>query len=236
MPVDVNPGTRWLLDETVPLSRGDAQEAGVAALRFEGVSAAPLAVILKRVAILDTGKWFGSAEIRLDALFVSPSHENPVYQPLTLSFPGVKDGDILPIGESGVALYHGTPQYFLDIAIIASRAKSDSKDLSVILAERANDLGDLLGNVAKLTFAVPQAAAILAASSAAAKLASAALQFLDQVTGNSIGLYRTTWFEHRDRFGIGSHPESGGMLEERGLSFNYEIFQDTPSRTHEPAS
>lgn len=113
--------------------------------------------------------------------------------------------------------------------MVVSRGGEEQKTLPELVAESANELGDLLGNVAKLTVAAPYAAAVTGAAAAAAKLSSSILRILDAVTGKSIGLYRATWYEHRHRFGLGLHPEDGGHFRQQDFQFRYEIFQDKNS-------
>jgi hypothetical protein len=223
----------WLIDESRPLSIEDAWEAVRADLGFEGVAQRPpLAVVIRDVTIHNTKKLFGAAEVRLDALFVTAA-EDQIYQPGTFSFPGIRDRDELPIDEGGLLLYFGSPRYFIDMALIASQG-GNGPTLGELLAESADQFGNLLGKVTKLAVAVPQAAAITEAAAAAAKLAAVALRLLDGVTGKSIGLYRVTWFEHRDRFGLGPHPGDGDRFRNRDFEFRYEVFEDRPGISGRP--
>jgi hypothetical protein len=217
----------WLIDDSRPLSTEAAWEAARTDLGFEGAAQRPpLGVVIRDVTIHNTKKLFGAAEVRLDTLFVTAA-EDQIYQPGTFSFPGVRDRDELPIDEGGLLLYFGSPRYFIDIALIASQ-DNNGPTLGELLAESADQFGNLLENVTKLAVVVPQAAAITGAAAAAAKLAAAALRLLDEVTGKSIGLYRVTWFEHRDRFGLGPHPSDGDRFRQGDFEFRYEIFQDQP--------
>jgi hypothetical protein len=219
----------WLIDETQSLSTDEAWEAARHTLGFEDVtSRSPIAVVIHDVTIHDTKKWFGPAEVRLDALFVTATSEDQIYHPGTFIFPGVRDHEDLPIDESGVLLYFGGPHYFLDMSLIASQGGSE-KPLGELLAEHTDELGDLLGNVTTLAIAAPQAAAITGAAAAAAKLGGAALRLLSEITGKSIGLYRATWFEHRDRFGLGPHPQDSDRFRKDDFEFRYEVFEDKPS-------
>ena len=218
----------WWIDESRALSTEEAWEATQAAYGFEEARGkAPLAVLLRDATIHETKKWFGGADIRLDALFVTATAEDQIYRPLTFPFTGIRDHDDLPIGEAGLLLYLGRPRYFLDMSLIASRSEGDDKMLDELLSDGADEVGDLAAGVAQLTYAAPEAAAITTAAAAAAKIAATALRLLKRATGNSIGLYRTTWFEHRDSFGLGRHPREGDRFRIQDFEFRYEIFQDT---------
>ena len=219
----------WLIDETQPLSTEEALEARRSVLGFEDyASRPPIAVTISDVTIHNTRRLFGAAEVRIDALLVTATADDQIYHPGTFVFPGVRDHDQLPIAGKGILVYLGSPRYFLDISLIASQGGSD-KTLGELLAENACELGDLLGNVAQLAIGVPQVAAITGAAAAAAKLAAVGLQLLNEITGKSIGLYRVTWFEHRDRFGLGPHPSNTDRFRNGDFEFRYEIFEDTPA-------
>jgi hypothetical protein len=221
-------GDEWLVDETRILTNEEALEATRRDLRFDRKTEPAISIALYDVTIYNTKKWFGAAEVRIDALVVTPAPaEDQLYQANTFTFPGIRDGQALPIDrDAGLGFYTGWPQYLLDIALIASRGGADQKTLGELLAEGADQLGSLLGDVAKLTIAAPHAAAITGAAAAAAKLSGTVLRLLAQETGKSIGLYRATWYEQRKRFGLGSHPPDGGLFREQDFAFRYEIFQD----------
>lgn len=223
--------TDWLRDETRSLTEDQAWDE---TRRNVGFAArddrSPIAVTLHDVTIHNTRQWFDRpTEVRLDALFVSPTAVE-IYHPATFGFAGVRDGTRLPIDENGIVLYLGDPRYFLDIALIASQGGSNAT-LGELLAQNADNLGDLLGNVTVLAAPTGPAAAVTGAAAAAAKLSATALRLLDEMTGKSIGLYRVTWWEQRDRFGLGQHPSHGGQFRERDFEFRYEIFQDAPAST-----
>ena len=223
--------TEWLIDETSSLFEDEARQVAAGDFGFQQLDPTlPIAVTLHDVTIHNTHVLFNRpAEIRLDALFVSPTTDS-IYQPATFPFSGVRDGQQLPIDTNGIGLYLGTPRYLLDVSLIASQGGTkdgENKTLGDLLADNADNLGDLLGNVTQLAVAAPQAAAITGAAAAAAKLSATALRLLDEWTGKSIGLYRVTWWEHRNRFGLGSHPEDGGRFRHGDFEFRYEVFQDT---------
>ena len=114
----------WLLDETRPLNAIQAKLEIDATSRFQtSAQEYPLAAAIRDVRIHDVKRLFGSAKIRLDALFVTVpavgAKVTDLYSPQTFRFDGVHDGDRLPI-EQTMLLYLGQPTYFLDISIAAS--------------------------------------------------------------------------------------------------------------------
>lgn len=190
-----------------------------------------LAVRLQDIIIWDTKKWFGDAEIRLDALVVhgNATTNNPqsIYMPQTFRFPAVGDRDRLPTGETGLLIFYGQPLYFLDIFILVSRNRKDSEDLGTLLSQKLNssEIKESLMKLLGLGVIAPQAAAIVSAIGSASILGNFSYQLLSQVTGNTIGLYRNSWLQIRDNFGIGRHPEQGSH-KVKDLSFFYEIVKE----------
>jgi hypothetical protein len=224
----------WLLEESVPL---DAEAEGALGrdLRktrsgIRRLSAPPLAISMHDIMIHDNKKWFGGADLRLDALIVqghgSTKDSSSFYTPQTFRFPAVRDGERLPIGESGLLVYYGRPAYFLDLFITVSRDRTDSDDLAKAFATRltSGEADDAIGNLVSLV-AQPQVAAVKAAIGAAARLGELAYEVLRAVTGSTVGLLHTSWLEHRDGFGVGRHPDSAAYRL-RDLSFWYEIGEE----------
>ncbi len=220
----------WLVDESRLLTSAEALEASHGVLGFDRATEPAINIVLHDVTIHDTKQWFGAADIRLDALVVTPApDQDQLYQAHTFTFSGVRPHQTLSIeAETGLGFYTGWPQCFLDIALVASRSDPGQKSLAEIIASGADQLGSVLENVATLAGAIPQAAAITGAAAAAAKVSGSVLHLLDQITGRSIGLYRSTWYEYRHRFGLGQHPADGDRFRVQGFEFRYEVFQDRP--------
>ena len=64
-----------------------------------------LAIFVKPLKVLDTRKWFGEAEIRMDAIVVQGGKKaDTLYHPKTFRFPRVKDGDDVATGENGLMI------------------------------------------------------------------------------------------------------------------------------------
>ena len=118
----------WLLEETAQIDQDDADVLDKRLRRgsdmVKHLAAPPLAITLHDIVIHDTRKWFGDADIRLDALVVNGhgTIDDPesFYSPQTFRFPGVRDEEQLPTGESGLLAFLGRPSYFLDLFITAS--------------------------------------------------------------------------------------------------------------------
>lgn len=224
----------WLLNESQPIDAADIPAPAAAGVRVQTRGTANLAIRLQRITIHDNRKWFGDADIRIDTLVVhGPGADGETvefYQPGTHRFSRVRDGDMLPIGETGLLAFYGQPRHFLDLFITVSRDRGDTRDLASLVKDRfgADDVKTAAATILGLTAAAPHAAAIVAAAGAAAVLGNLSAELLHRMTGNTIGLYRTSFLQHRDRFGLGRHPEQGEHRI-RDLSFSYEIQLDRAS-------
>lgn len=232
-------GKEWLIDDFKAIDEGATRQlerklTTDRTMGWRGAQEAPyLAVRLQDIIIHDTKKWFGEANIRIDALVVhghgTKDKPESFYMPQTFRFPRVVDGDTLPTGEAGLLIFYGKPFHFLNIYIIVSRDRKDSDDLSNLLSKelRSRKTQGAVGTLLGLAVAAPQVAIVTAAIGAAAQLGKFAYQILSKVTGSTVGLYRTSWLQYRDRFGIGRHPEEGSR-KEKDFSFWYEIILDKP--------
>ncbi|MBI3972120.1 MAG: hypothetical protein HY332_12585 [Chloroflexi bacterium] len=227
----------WMIEELAPLDAVAIEEltrelpSGRPGT-FRGAEEAPsLALRIKELVVHDTKKWFGAADIRLDALIVhghgKPDQPASFYMPQTFRFPGISDGDRLPIDETGLLIFYGKPLHFVDIFITVSRDRQNSDNLATLLqrelqsAEMQGALGTLLG----LAVAAPQVATVTAAIGAAALVGEFAYRVLSKATGSTVGLYRGSFLQYRDGFGIGLHPEDGPRRI-MDFSFQYEILLD----------
>ncbi|WP_414589644.1 hypothetical protein [Scytonema sp. PCC 10023] len=195
--------------------------------------AVTLAVRLQDIMIWDTKKWFGDSEMRLDALVV---HGNAiegepasVYMPKTFRFPGIKSQDRLPTGENGLLIFYGEALHFLDIFITVSRDRKDSEDLAPLLYKnlQSPEVQGAVSTILELAVATSQVSSITTVFKAALNLGDFAYQILNKVTGNTIGVYRNSWLQYTDGFGIGRHPQNGSH-KAKDLSFWYEIIKEEP--------
>jgi hypothetical protein len=230
---------QWLIDEAiapdnvaiediegeVTLTRGGTRES------ITQPQPINLAVRLQDIMIWDTGRWFGDAEMRLDALVVhgnaAEGETASIYMPKTFRFPGVKSKDRLQTGESGLLIFYGQAKYFLDIFITVSRNRKDSDDLATLLSQqmKSPEIQGAVSTLVGLAVTSPVAATVTTALSASLQLGDIAYQVIKQATGDTIGLYRTSWLQYKDNFGIGRHPKDGSH-HVKDLSFWYEIISE----------
>jgi hypothetical protein len=227
----------WLLDETqTPDDATLKVESDVLQGGTRSDEKAALAIRLNEIIIHDTKKWFGGANIRLDAIVVrglaaGDEAATPFYQPSTFRFSGVQDGDRLPVEAPGLLIFYGWPTHFVDISIMASRDTGDSADLSKLIGARLNsdEWKTASQSLLALTAVAPQAAAIAGALGGAAVIGNFAADVLRTATDNTIGLYRASWLQYRDAFGLGRHPEDDAFRQ-RDLSFWYEVVLDESAK------
>lgn len=230
----------WLINETKPPTERDLRqlERELPTDPGEVVRARGrvpyLAIMIHDVVIHNIKKLLGGAEIRLDTLVVSGTKNGKeilrICTPTTLRFPDVRKGDRLPIDTGGLLIYHGKPEHFLDISILASRNRTNDPDLAAILLDHLNspELQAAVDTVSLVSsVAVPQAAIVMAGARATIMLGSMVHRILQAVTGGTLGLYRTSWLHYRDDFGIGRHPAKG-TFQQQDFSFWYEIVEDKP--------
>lgn len=231
----------WLIDEAVPpdtvaieqIERELNSNQRGGRESFSQPQAENLAVRLQDIMIWDTKKWFGDADIRLDALVVhgnaTQGDSTSAYVPKTFRFPGIKDQDRLPTGENGLLIFYGNALHFLDIFITVSRDRKDTDDLATLLSQQlqSTELQGAVGTLVGLAVASPQVSTITTAIGGASILGNFAYQLLNKATGNTIGLYRDSWLQYRDEFGIGRRPKEGSY-NVKDLSFWYEIIREEP--------
>jgi hypothetical protein len=226
---------RWLFDESQSIDV-QSMEASIpkTALRMRGQPPPPLAIRINDLIVHDTQKWFNSADIRLDCMVVYGQQNDEAqdyYSASTFRFGGIKDNDRLPIERPGQRIFYGHPSSFLDVSIFVSRDTRDSDELSAAI-DREMNTDVWQGAASAVLTAVPgaTAAAIVGGIGGAAAIANATYKILKNVTGNTIGLYRTSWLQYRDRFGLGRHPEQGSFRQQ-DFSFWYEIELDMEDDT-----
>jgi hypothetical protein len=229
----------WLIDDVRPPDASAIRQieretpAAVTALT-RGTGHVPrLSIMLREVICHDVHKLFGGADIRLDALVVHGRgrHDDAssFYMPATFRFTGVHDHQPLPIDPSfGLLIFNGVPLHFVDIFIMASRDTGDSDDLASLLrrelgsAKTQGAVGALVG----VAVASPVAATVTAAFASAVVLGDVAYRVIRAVSGTTVGMYRASFLQHRDRFGIGRHPPGDLKFIEADLEFWYETLLD----------
>lgn len=225
--------TSWLINEAQSVSEKDLESSLPAPASLRSGSRANLALRLNDLVVHDTRKWFGGADIRLDTIVVHgpPSDDGEAepyfYQPTTFRFGRVRDGDRLPVEAPGLLAFYGRPRLFLDVAVLVSRDRKDAADLAALIAKNLNSEEWKSGAEALrgLSVAAPPAAAVLAALSGAGAIANFVADLLGRATSGTIGLYRASFLQHRDRFGLGRHPDEGSYRGQ-DFSFWYEVILD----------
>jgi hypothetical protein len=226
----------WLIDERRPMTPAQVDHLdreladGGAGTRGAGGDVPTLAVSLHDVVIHDNRKWFGEADVRLDALVITGYGEKDssgsFYMPKTASFARVKDSDQLQIGPGGLLAFYGPAAHFLDILVMVSRDRKDSDDLATILSGglQSQEIAGAVGTLLGLAAVAPHVAVVTGAIAAAGAVGDFAYRLLRQATGGTIGLYRSCHLEVRDGFGIGQHPGSPpASFRKNDLSFRYDI-------------
>lgn len=223
----------WLIQETKPLddmtlAAVDRDSHPDTAFATRGRSARPLAITLHDVVIHDVRKWFGGADIRIDALVVhgpAPGNETSIYQPHTFRFTGVRDGEKLAIDTGGLLIFLGRAAGFVDISIVISRDRRDSDTLDSLLAgvTRSDPLVHAAESIGAFALSGGAAALIGPAITAAGVLGELVYKMIKDISGDALGLYRGSWLQARDRLGVGPHPGDRPCFEIQDISFRYEI-------------
>jgi hypothetical protein len=215
-PADATMSASWYFNEVESITSDDLsvieqktpsmlQEAS----RGQGVTR--LAVRLRKVVCKDVQRWFGlGAQIRVDALVVQGDSQGG---PTSYA--------------NGVIIFNGTPLHFIDIFVLVSRDRKESDDLGVLLSEQLNGKEGKAAMAALAALvAAPHAAAVVGAVAAAATLGNLTYKAIKAVSPKSIGMYRGSFLQFRDNFGVGRHPESD-MFTHNDLEFWFDIVLDT---------
>ena len=226
--------SNWLINESKLINDQDIEEmerelADAVPNTRSGQLSHNIAVSLHDIVIFDNKKWFGEADIRIDTLIITgcgvSNEPSSFYMPKTARFSGIKDGSQLPIGDGGLLIYYGKALHFIDICIMISRDRKDTDNLISIFTqglqskEGKNAFESLVG--LSNSYQAPE---IMAAISSVTLLGNLAYKMLRNISGNTIGLYRNTHLQYRDRYGIGLHPGSPkNFYLVNDLSFRYEI-------------
>jgi hypothetical protein len=218
-----------VLDPTAVLDEEPVQRRGANRARTEAPT--NLAVYLKPVVVLNTQKWFGEAELRMDIIVVHGGSGDvaDLYHPTTLRFPRVKDGNDLAAtaGERGILVYLGQPAHFLAMSILLARDTSDSDTLADMIKKegQSNDVKTAFSGLAGVLTTVPHAAAVQAGVAAALTFGDIAYRLVRRASPKCLGLYRAAWLANRDHFGEGTHP-TRGVTEVNDFRFAYQIVRD----------
>jgi len=230
----VTPKPNWLIEDDEPLNAATIseirrnQDSNDYATRGSSRTLPPLALTLHDVVIHNVHKWFGGAHLRLDALVVrgksGSADRATVYQANTFRFPDVRSGQRLDIDTGGLLLFYGGAYQFLSIFILVARDRKDSDDLAKLLIKEAAspEVSRALAQIGGLGTG-DIAAAMPAVLAAASALGGLAYQVVRGLSPTTVGIYRGSWLQHRDGFGVGRHPENEAEFHDRDFSFWYEI-------------
>ena len=236
----------WLIDDSRPLTQQDldkiertlsstVEDEG----RGSGLPTPTIAVRLRDLVVHDNKALFGAANIRLDALVIHGNGDgkdpHTFYMPSTQIFPQVRDGDPLLMADSNLLIFHGPVKHFIDIYILLSRDTGQDDQLMNLLDQNLQSPGfkQAFTTVVGLA-AAPHAAAVYAATQAAGMIGTLAYKLLRQLTGSTIGLYRQSFNQVREDFGLNPDPDqpgrypATGSYKVQGFSFCYEILDLTP--------
>lgn len=182
-----------------------------------------IAIRVTKVVVHDTRSWFGSADVRLDALVVTRSAAGVhPYRTETRKFEAINDGELLPL--ENVLIYHGDATDFVDLRIWLSRDCERSQTFTELLDREASsaEFKDAAAALLAVT-AVSAVAPAVAAISGVATLTAIAWKVLSAALPKTIGLYQTSLLAGEGAgFGQGQHP-ARGMLRAQGFSFGYEV-------------
>lgn len=206
----------------------DDRPAESAAYRRPRGAAPPDAVSVQLGEIVvHSNKALLSTDIRVDAMVVTGG-DNPeaCYRAGTVRFPGIKDGDRLPLDN--LLVFQGPVKGFVDLQVWVSRDDKNSLDLAELIKDETNSKefkGAALA-LAGLAVAAPPAAAIVAGLSGATVVANSAYKILSAAVGKSVGLYRTSLLANQ-RYGVGEdgvgRTPANGMMRAQDFSFWYNV-------------
>jgi hypothetical protein len=202
------------------------RERGVRDSAKAGRADKNLAVFLKPLIVRETRKWFGGAELRLDAFVVHGGADaDGLFHPKTLRFPRVVDGDNLATGDNGLLVYYGKPAHFLVLTVALARDTKDSDDLAELIAaqSKSDEVSSLFTQLA--ASASPHVAAVQVSMQAALTLGEVAYKLIRAVSPSCLGLYRASWLANTHRFGIGRHPAEGSTAI-KDFELAYDIVSD----------
>jgi hypothetical protein len=205
----------FAITELPPLSMRTSQPRGP----LDAPSRAAVRLVALKVR---NNKALFRAAVRVDALVMTmQSDGNVVAQPFTFRFPGIQDGDLLPLDK--LQLYLGDVHEFLDIAIWVNRDDTKGVDLAKLFEDAANDATTqgALTVIGGLVLAAPQVAVAVGTVAAVATVVRVGSQLVQAAVGKEIGLYRTSFLAF-EKFGVGRQPAEG-LRQAQGIEFAYEI-------------
>ena len=220
----LEPGPRPRLDEP-EFALDQRPELSLRMLIPRGGASPPEKVAVRLVALsVRKNRALLRASVRLDAMVITGnSYGGAIATPLTQRFPGIANGDLLPMDN--LLLYVGPVHEFLDIAIWVNRDDDKGASLADMFASAVGQTAvkSALTVVGGLILAAPTVAVGVGAVVAVAELVRVGAHLVSMAVGKDIGLYRTSLLPY-ERFGVGRHPETG-TRQAQEIDFAYEVLE-----------
>jgi len=218
----LEPTVRPRLDEpTFALDERPDQSLRMLAPR--GASRPPQKVAVRLTALsVRKNRALWRATVRLDAMLITAdARGRAMAMPLTQRFPGIADGDLLPMNN--LLLFAGPVREFLDIAIWVNRDDKHGQSLADLFASEMNQpaVQSALTVAGGLVLAAPTVVLGVGAVAAVAELVRVGARLVTAAVGQHIGLYRTSLLPH-ESFGVGRHPVTG-LQEAQDIRFAFEV-------------
>jgi len=217
--IDDNPTASHAVQAHAAWGAPTARASDVAALTGARPEAGRIAIRLDEL-IVHANRALGSADVRVDVLVTTRAAAGGApYAVQTLRFPGIRDGDRLPLDRA--LLFHGDVRDFVDLCVWVSRDRGQDQTLVELLAEKARspELQQAAG--ALLIAAGAAAGPWIGAVAASAVLTRIVYEVLAGTTGKSIGLYRTSFLAY-EGFGAGRFP-ADGLCRAQDFSFALSV-------------
>lgn len=175
------------------------------------------------------GAGLTNSDLRLDVMINHGNKDENAnfFKAETIKYNDVNDGDELIKEFENKLLFSGNTQYFLNFQMMLSRDKPDSKPLDDILTSDTikTTLPDSFNTIMTLIETTnPTAAVVGAAINGAITIGRFAWNLLDNYTDKTIFSYDNVWFQNRNNFGIGRHPDNGTMTIDDAKLF-FSIFE-----------
>lgn len=220
--VILEPAVRPRLDEPA-FTLDERPDQSLRMLAPRGASRPPQKVAVRLIGLsVHKNRALWRATVRLDAMVITAdAHGRAMTMPFTQRFPGIADGELLPMDN--LLLFAGPVREFVDIAIWVNRDDKHGQSLADLFAGEMNQpaVQSAMTMAGGLVLAAPTVTLGVATVAAVAELVRVGARLVTAAVGQHIGLYRTSLLPH-ESFGIGRHPVTG-LKEAQGIRFAFEI-------------
>ncbi len=220
----LEPTVRPRLDESA-FALDERPDQSLRILAPRGASRPPRKVAVRLTALsVRKNRALWRATVRLDAMVITADpHGRAMAVPLTQRFPGIADGDLLPMDN--LLMFAGPVHEFVDIAIWVNRDDKHGQSLADLFASEMNQpaVQSALTVAGGLVLAAPTVALGVGAVAAVAELIRVGAHLVTAAVGQHIGLYRTSLLPH-ESFGVGRHPVTG-LHEAQDIQFAFEVIE-----------